>query len=130
MARDHRGIERYLRGLCVESELEFPRLALDAWLSSVSMFLGKLDVKSAVPEFPCAVGQLHHPDVWNAAGGPVAAVGAKVVQRQLPLVFDKGRCQPIFQIGFLKIVQDFRYDHWDKKLIGLAPEPMRSALAA
>jgi hypothetical protein len=93
------------------------RTLLDAWFSSDSTFLGKLDVESAVPEFPCSVGQLHHPDVWKAAGGPVTAIAAKVIQWQLLLVFDKSRCQPIFQIGFLKVIQDFRYDHWYKELV-------------
>jgi hypothetical protein len=130
MPGERRSIERHLRGFGVEGELKFPCLVLDAWLSSISTFLGKLDVESAVPEFPCSVGKFHHPDIWNAAGGPVTAVGAKVVQWQLPLVFDKSRCQPIFQIGFLKVVQDFRYDHWYKELFGPAPEPMWSALAA
>lgn len=112
-----RGIERYFRGLGVEGKLEFPCLVLDAWFSSDSTFLGKFDVESAVPEFPCSVGQLHHPDVWKAAGGPVTAIAAKVIQWQLLLVFDKSRCQPIFQIGFLKVIQDFRYDHWYKELV-------------
>ena len=113
-----RGIERHFCGLDVEGELELPCLVLDGWLIAISTFLGKLDVESAVPEFPCSVGQFHHPDIWNAAGGPLTAVGAKVVQWQLPLVLDKSRCQPIFQIGFLKVVQDFRYDHWYKELVG------------
>ncbi len=47
----------------------------------------------------------------------MTAIGAKVIQWQLPLVFDKSRCQPIFQIGFLKVIQDFRYDHWYKELV-------------
>ena len=130
MLGERRGIERHFRGLGIKGELELPCLVLDARLSSISTFLGKLDIESAVPEFPCPVSQFHHPDIWNAAGRPVTAVSAKVIQRQLPLVFDKSRCQPIFQIGFLKVVQDFRYDHWYKELVGSAPEPMRSALAA
>jgi hypothetical protein len=112
-----RGIEFHFSGLGVEGKLEFACLVLDAWFRSISTFLGKLDVESTVPEFPCSVGQLHHPDIWEAAGGPVTTIGAKVVQWQLPLVFDKSRCQPIFQIGFLKVVQDFRYDHWYKELV-------------
>jgi hypothetical protein len=115
MPGGNRGIERHFSSLGVEGELEFPCLVLDAWLGSVSTFFGKLDVESAVPKFPCSVSQLHHPDIWNAAGGAVTAASAKVVQWQLPLVFDKSRCQPIFQIGFLKVVQDFRYDHWYKE---------------
>jgi hypothetical protein len=122
MPGERRGIERHFRSLGIKSELEFPCLVLNAWLSSISAFLGKLNIESAVPEFPCPVSQLHHPDIWNAAGRAVTAVGAKVIQRELPLVFDKSRCQPIFQIGFLKVVQDFRYDHWSKELV----EPARS----
>jgi len=78
MPRHGRGVgfERDLCGFCVESELEFAGLALDAWLSSVCKFLGKFDIESAVPEFSRPVGKFHHPDIWNAAGGSVSAVCA------------------------------------------------------
>ena len=65
-------IERHFCCLGVEGKQEFTRLALRA--KTVSRFLGKLDIESAVPEFPGPVCQLHHPDIWSAVGRTGAAV--------------------------------------------------------
>ena len=72
------GVKGHLCGLCVEGEQKFARQTIRSWLrpKTVSALFGKLNIESAVPEFPCPVGQFYHPDIWNTVGGTESAVCA------------------------------------------------------
>ena len=98
-------VECHFRGLGVERETDLTCFTFDFWrrIAVTLLFLDKFDVESAAPMLSSPIGQLHHPDVRNAFIRSIAAIRAKMLERNLTLALEEGHSKPIFQIGTLRI---------------------------